>query len=216
MKAFLRFVALGCEVGTGLVVAQIGVIGFLLLLVAALLELYMLGSRGIARRALANAVGQLLRRLGAREEADLRCTIYVPTMMRRRWAAFMPYCGSAERPPRRFGLRRLKPQQGIVGACVRHGEKILDVLTEEQQGDRLGYLVRNWGFTKKEAARMSLDRDAYGALPIPGGRAGSLLGVVYMDAKGTETLTPELVKRFEDVIPFVAELVVRRFDRAYD
>lgn len=181
--------------------------GFLPLIVVVLIELYLLGTRHICRTLLEQAIDQWLEELGFPKSADIRCTIYVKslTLRGKRMCALMPYCPKKS-SHRALGIKKLKMTQGIVGTCARLGEAVIDVLDTDQQQDVESYLVRNWGFTRSEARRLSKDRKAYLALPIK--VDGEVIGVLYFDSSDPHAFSQEeTVQRIEKVLPFIGAVL---------
>ena len=78
--------------------------------------------------------------------------------------------------------RRFSIRSGVIGFAARTGEPKLAERTEDSTDeDYSRELVDQWGYTRSEAKKVSLDRKTIIAVPIKG-RSGETLGVVMVDS----------------------------------
>lgn len=87
--------------------------------------------------------------------------------------------------------RRFPIGFGIVGAVIRREEPLA---FSRNSGDNEAYkkeLIEKYGFTKKQADEVSIDRNSWMAVPIK--YAGKeITGVLYLDAKDKDFFTDEV------------------------
>jgi hypothetical protein len=164
------------------------------------------------RKVLEGTLAALPDYLGIAEDADVRCTIYVPNLNPSSQelvpvTAYMP--GGSER----VGSvgKQLHVSKGIVGEAFRMGETRVDILADPKYGtpkELQKYLVERYHFTKEEARRLRLDRRAYLASPVIA-EGNMVLGVIYMDTDTPEAFSdPRLAQRVEALAPFFHQLLL--------
>ena len=116
------------------------------------------------------------------DDGTLRVTVHRVTEEDSELEQVIDYVG-VTRP---FGkTRRFSIRSGVIGFAARTGETKLAERTEDSSDeDYIRELVDQWGYTRSEAEKVSLDRKTIIAVPIQG-RSGETLGVVMVDFSRT-------------------------------
>lgn len=98
----------------------------------------------------------------------------------------LPYLGGRGGP----AGRRYSTRSGLVGLAVRDQSIIVAQRQNADYEAFLRELVQEWSYTPEEARALTLDRQAWMAVPIPG--ASGIVAVVYLDSDQRDFFTPEL------------------------
>jgi hypothetical protein len=130
---------------------------------------------------------------GFEREEGVRITLFVPHKNKKDCLVqITPYV-----PTGRYGSFKdcLEVSKGIVGKCYRTGE--IQFQGVDNSDDYRAELIEEWGFTKDDVKKISLDKLSFLALPVI--RKDDTVGaVVFLDAKSKDAFTKyrrSLIKR---------------------
>lgn len=139
-------------------------------------------------------------------EADLRCTLLKRGWFRRgglfRRRMLVEVCRHPPAPERRSKTRMLI-SQGVAGRCYRIKQQCSVPIVAE---DLKTLLVRDFGFTEREAKRFKQDRKSYLCVPILSPKAG-VLAVLSLDSSKLDTFTAERIAKVEEQLSAFYEIL---------